>query len=244
MESGTGIFKTKKIYFSQVSNKALRDNKLSLKAKGLYSLIQSYITIEGFKLYKSMLENNCIEGEKSFDTAWKELKEAGYLKQEKKKVDNKFVYEYELLDEPFPYPHFGGVQKEGVQNRGVYNTISNNTDLNNTINKNNIDIFYKNEEEIVEEFEKTGYNKSVYTIVMLFYRKLFKLKKIRQGKLSKEKIKEIAHNLLSSINEYDLYEIEYWEEMLEEYFNSNRKYHSLQDFSGLKTLRILYERCK
>jgi hypothetical protein len=48
MENGS--FRKKKTYFSQVSNEALRDNTLSLKAKGLYALIQSYITIENFTL--------------------------------------------------------------------------------------------------------------------------------------------------------------------------------------------------
>ena len=48
----SGTFRKKKIYFSQVSNEALRDENLSLKAKGLYALIQSYITIENFILYK------------------------------------------------------------------------------------------------------------------------------------------------------------------------------------------------
>ena len=39
MNNDNGSFKGKKVYFSQVSNHAIRDNTLSLKAKGLYSLI-------------------------------------------------------------------------------------------------------------------------------------------------------------------------------------------------------------
>ena len=52
-----GAFKRKKINFTQVSNIALRDKKLSLKAKGLYSLIQSFITIENFLFIKIRLES-------------------------------------------------------------------------------------------------------------------------------------------------------------------------------------------
>ncbi|MBO3338971.1 RNA replicase, partial [Clostridium perfringens] len=37
----SGQFRKKKIHFTQVSNMALRDPALSLKAKGLYSLINS-----------------------------------------------------------------------------------------------------------------------------------------------------------------------------------------------------------
>lgn len=98
----SGKFRYKKVYFSQVSNTALRDDKLSLKAKGLYSLIQSYITLENFTLYKSTLYNKCIEKEKAFESAWNELKDNGYLKQYRIRSaeTNKYVYEYDLLDEP------------------------------------------------------------------------------------------------------------------------------------------------
>ena len=53
MKNNNGKFRKKKIYFTQVSNYALRDKYLSFSAKGLYSLIQSYITIPDFDLYKS-----------------------------------------------------------------------------------------------------------------------------------------------------------------------------------------------
>lgn len=96
--------------FTQVSNIALKDEKLSLKAKGLYALIQVYIDIPNFILYKSYLQKICIEGERAFESGWNELKDNGYLKQYKirvyekdnvgKVVVNRFVYEYELLEEP------------------------------------------------------------------------------------------------------------------------------------------------
>lgn len=47
-----GKFRKKRVNFSMVSNEILRDNSISLKAKGLYSLIQSYVTLENFTLYK------------------------------------------------------------------------------------------------------------------------------------------------------------------------------------------------
>ena len=139
MEKDNGRFLTKRNNFSQVSNTALRDDNLSLKAKGLYSLIQSYITIEGFILYKNTLRAKCKEGDSSFNSAWKELKQAGYLVQHKNRNEKgNWYYCYELLDYP-------GVENRGVENSpsgklGVYNnTDNNNTDLNNTyINNNNI----------------------------------------------------------------------------------------------------------
>ncbi|QDY23212.1 RNA replicase (plasmid) [Clostridium botulinum] len=107
MEQKNGRFRKKKVFFTQVSNNALRDNELSLKAKGLYSLIQSYITMENFTLYKGYLKSQCKEGEKAFESTWKELKDAGYLIQyrlqddtldENNKKKMTFYYEYELLD--------------------------------------------------------------------------------------------------------------------------------------------------
>ena len=133
-----GVFKRKRVYFSQVSNTALRDKNLSLKAKGLYSLIQSYITLEDFTLYKNYLMAQCKERETAFDSAWKELKKIGYLKQIKYQDEKtgKWTYEYELLDEP-------EVENPGVENPPVGNpdveniphinkTSSNNTKINNT----------------------------------------------------------------------------------------------------------------
>lgn len=100
MDERNGRFRKRNNY-SMVSNYILRDDDISLKAKGLYALIQSYITLDNFTLYKSFLMSRCCEGERAFDSAWKELKEAGYLKMYKIREGAKtFVYEYELLDDP------------------------------------------------------------------------------------------------------------------------------------------------
>lgn len=149
MESGK--IRGRRANFSMVSNSLLQDSHVSLKAKGLYSVIQSYITIPDFTLYKSFLMRTCKEGTKAFEAAWTELKSTGYLAQYKLKDDRgKFVYEYELLDIPephpqnggmgnyTPHPHFVGMEKVGIrnvdmQNGGcINNTLQNNTVQNNT----------------------------------------------------------------------------------------------------------------
>jgi hypothetical protein len=138
-----GVFRKKKVYFSQVSNVALRDNKLSLKAKGLYALIQSYITIEDFILYKNTLKKNCREGSAAFEGAWNELKASGYLLQYKSKTpEGYFTYEYELIDDNpkaiqnkvIHTPKTEGMDNLPYGQVGVYNkTHSNKTKSNNTI---------------------------------------------------------------------------------------------------------------
>ena len=97
----SGQFRKKKIHFTQVSNMALRDPALSLKAKGLYSLINSYITMENYTLYKNKLKQDVKEGEKAFESTWNGLKSCGYLIQYRLQdpKTKQFYYEYELLDE-------------------------------------------------------------------------------------------------------------------------------------------------
>lgn len=111
-----GFFRNK-VPFVPISQVVAKDKEISLKAKGLYLLIQSYITIPNFKLYKSYLMSVCVEGQCSFDSAWNELKEKGYLKIYKiAKSDSKgFYYEYELLDTAEPdAPALIVIRKDGT----------------------------------------------------------------------------------------------------------------------------------
>lgn len=194
MNNNNGRFRKKKIYFTQVSNVALRDTNLSLKAKGLYALIQSYITLEDFTLYKTTLLKDCSEGKKAFESAWKELKDSGYLIQYKLQGEKGFFYyEYELLDEPqvteiAETSHsIHTPKKEGVDNgvggkRGVYNNTNiNNTDLNNT-NINNISSSSKEEAGEKKEEDNT-FNKDLKTLMSFCNNVSYKL--------SKEKAKTI-----------------------------------------------------
>ncbi len=158
----SGKFRGKKTFFSQVSNSALRDPNLSLKAKGLYALIQSYITIEGFALYKSHLIKQSADGIKSFESTWAELKQKGYLIQYKTRGENgSFCYEYDLLDTGFssdsPHPQKGGTGERRPGERGVYNkTDLINTDLNNIEKHLHLDKSRRRHPQITFEDEKTN----------------------------------------------------------------------------------------
>lgn len=146
-----GKFRKKKSNFSMISNEIIRDDTVSLKAKGLYALIQSYITLEDFSLYKGFLLSKCKEGKKAFDAAWKELKDAGYLiqYQMQDQETKQFYWEYDLVDsvEEKPHPQKGTMAldshtpKRDSMAQGIYgerddmaiggttNTIHNKTDL-------------------------------------------------------------------------------------------------------------------
>lgn len=92
-------FKNKDLRYCLVSNDLTRDSNLSLRAKGLYLLIQSYITIPNFQLYKKFLLSLCIEGRESFEKSWKELSDAGYLASTRVRDSRgSFCYNYDLLE--------------------------------------------------------------------------------------------------------------------------------------------------
>lgn len=94
-----GTFRKKK-GFTVTSNEVLRNRKLSCKAKGLYCLIQSWITYEEITLTKAFLRGYCPEGDRAFDSMWNELRDFGYLKIHAYLGERgRCYYEYELLDE-------------------------------------------------------------------------------------------------------------------------------------------------
>lgn len=90
--------------FCSLPNSVAQDRNLSLKAKGLYHLIKSCMEDPKFDYdhFKPALQAKCKEGSVAFDSTWKELKRAGYLKQHRISRDDSvskgFCYEYELLD--------------------------------------------------------------------------------------------------------------------------------------------------
>lgn len=225
----SGQFRKKKIYFTQVSNIALKDNRLSLKAKGLYSLIQSYLTIEDFTLYKNTLKKHLKEGDKAFESAWKELKDSAYLIQYRLQ-DSKtkqFYYEYELLDEP----NLKLANKiHGSQNRKKYNKKCplpippkkegmgnghngkreqyNNTNLNNT-NLNNIIITSSNnDEEVIKlihicNLNNFKLNKTDIKSLLLVYNFDKIAKAIITASSTKSHIKNYKGYIISTLNDME-----------------------------------------
>ena len=175
-EYSGGKFRHKKVNFSMVSNEILRNDAVSLKAKGLYALIQSYITIEDFSLYKGFLLSKCKEGKKAFDAAWKELKDTGYLIQYQMQdpKTKQFYWEYDLIDSlrEKPYPQNGTMainshtskkddmvqsicgSKEVMAIGWTNKTVSNNTDLKEYISNHIV-----SERDVVDQI---GYDESLH----------------------------------------------------------------------------------
>ena len=137
--------------FTMVDNRVIENKNLSMKAKGLYLIIMHYVTIPNFTLNKRYLMSLSKEGERAFDSTWKELKDAGYLKQYRLKGEGgKWVYEYELLIEPVIESNVIEMQNKkpstSAKVESYNNNIKNNNFNNNIIPQNNKKYSYKNKE--------------------------------------------------------------------------------------------------
>jgi len=102
-----GVFR-KKNGFTAVKNSVAKDMNLSCAALGMYTRIMAYITIPDSTWTRRQFENMFPEGQRAFNTCWKELKEKGYLKVHVFPNGGKkdgFKCEIELLDEAKLGPH-------------------------------------------------------------------------------------------------------------------------------------------
>lgn len=235
MNNKNGSFKSKRVYFSQVSNTALRDNKLSLKAKGLYALIQSYITIENFTLYKNTLKKNCPEGNKAFENAWKELKDKGYLIQERhQNEDGTFYYLYELLDVPVHTPKKEGTVK-GVHGKGgIYSKMdSNNTDFINTDNNNNILHHLKNDDSL-HNLDELNHDRYIFIYLQVMNDFGYKHKRISDKNFNYIK------NAINELKEYDI-DIDDWENAVTAHFEKLPKSNDGDILAFLKAASRYFE---
>ena len=119
--------------FTMASNAAIRDKELSLKAKGLYTLIMSYITMPDFTLTKVFLLKHCMEGERAFNSAWDELKHHGFLKVHfiPAGENGGWCAEYELLDvasmeegiHTYYYNRKGEITKTNLTRKNLKQTV-------------------------------------------------------------------------------------------------------------------------
>lgn len=73
----------------------IKNDNISLKAKGLYFILDFYIK-SNMKISKQILQQNSRDGVKGFESAWSELKDNGYLLVTKTNVNGTFIYDYIL----------------------------------------------------------------------------------------------------------------------------------------------------
>lgn len=83
----------------QLPKKALRNDQISLKAKGMLCMLMS---LNDWNYNMPALKHVCCEGEKAIRSALKELEKFGYLRRERMHgKDGKIEYVYYISDIPF-----------------------------------------------------------------------------------------------------------------------------------------------
>ena len=154
--------------YTVISNTHLKERKMTLKAKGLLTLMLSLppdwdYSIEG-------LISICVEGERAINSTLNELKKFGYLRIEKlspRKGKNKFEYIYNIYEIPLKkeerqlknveVQNVGlqsvRLQNEGVQNAGQLNTNTLSTKELNTKLLNTYSLFMEKWNELANECE-------------------------------------------------------------------------------------------
>ena len=117
--------------YTVMSNHHLRNKELSLKAKGLISLMLSLPPEWDYSVQG--LVSICKESHTSVRSALKELEEHNYLiRQRKNSEKGYFVYEYTLYEIPEPYTGIQHTVKKDADNRHAENRTQLNTKELNT----------------------------------------------------------------------------------------------------------------
>ena len=127
--------------FTILSNEFLRDENLSLKAKGLLAYILSLP--DDWKIYFEEIEKHHRDGKASLRSAWKELESNGYARTLRKtdpetkavKEWYKEVSDFKKPDSDFPDVAFPDLAFPDVGNQQLLNTNIQNTEKQNTDNK-------------------------------------------------------------------------------------------------------------
>lgn len=117
--------------FTILSNDFLRDEKLSLKAKGLLAYILSLP--DDWKIYFEEVENHHSDGVRGVRSAWKNLEEQGYARTVKVKEKGRIKeWAKEVADFKFPDSGFVDVENVDVEILHVENSSLLNTNKQST----------------------------------------------------------------------------------------------------------------
>lgn len=210
--------------YTVMSNNHLRDMNLTLKAKGLLSMMLSLpedwnYSVEGLKTI-------CKENETAIKSALKELKKFGYLVITKqmptKENGGKYEYVYNIYEVP-QKAEKQDVENQGIENQGVENQPIENHPLYKILNKQNTDKQNTEEEKRKKEERKRGYDEILSVITDSDLRDLY-LEYIKMRKLIKSPMTDKALSMLiNRVNKIEPHSIERQKQMLETAIMNNWK---------------------
>lgn len=165
------VHKTKD--FTVMSNHHLKDKRLSLKAKGLMSLMLSLP--ENWDFSKNGLIAIVKEGRTVVENSLSELKEAGYLRIEENRDRGRFSYSYHIYEKPCsekPYADFPYTDNQQQLNTNKLNTKESKT---NNIKERKKEVKPSSYDLIIDQFiplSKVEVRDAIYEFIKM--RKLMK----------------------------------------------------------------------
>ena len=128
--------------FTIIDNEVINDERMHLKALGLFAYMWS--KPDDWQFYINEIAKHFKDGESAVSSAMKELMNLGYLKRTQNRKDGRFAnYDYVLQEFPkqenhgsvpkgdFPKPEKPIPKKPNPENRGLLNTDHTNTDHTN-----------------------------------------------------------------------------------------------------------------
>ena len=138
--------------YSTIHNGFLRRKDLSWKAKGIMTYILHLP--DDWNVVLSEVVKNATEGQSAFDSGWKELKDAGYVKRQpvKHEKTNKILYWETVVTESVPEKSHSvenhSVENHGQDNHKLLSTKELSTNKPSTNNKEHTSA------KLTEDFEK------------------------------------------------------------------------------------------
>lgn len=200
--------------YTVMSNNHLREKEMSLKAKGLLSLMLSLPDNWDYSI--SGLVAICKESEKAVKEALGELKRFGYLvivkKMSNETESGRFEYEYNIYEYPQkPEPQNPPLEIPQVENGGQLNTKELNTDKSNT------------EDKKKERRKESTYDEILSTVADDELRELY-LEYIKMRKLIKAPMTDRALTMLiNKVNQLEPVSIDRQKQLLETAIVNNWK---------------------
>lgn len=152
------IRREKSTNYTTISNVFIKDNSLSLKAKGLLATVMSLP--EGWDFSINGIVSIVKDGKTAMYSAINELKERGYCSVSVCRDENNVIKGWDYTFYESPLPDFPQMENPQMENQPQSSTYSNNTCNNNTTNKikneinNIVEIRKKAEDEFVERMYK------------------------------------------------------------------------------------------
>ena len=211
--------------YTIMSNFHLKDKRLSLKAKGLLSLILSLPNDWNYTI--GGLVSICLESESAVKSALNELKKYGYLKVDKiapnKENGGRYEYIYNIFEQPTEKQteEIQGIENLPLENQSVENhPLYKDTNKTNTNNKNtNI----SNKDNKKKERKTTGYDEILASVADDDLRDLY-FEFIKMRKLIKSPMTDRAlTTLINKVNSLEPNSIDRQKKLLENAIINNWK---------------------